>query len=309
MNCPYCKKKDVIKAGLRNTRQGLIQKYYCKRCQRYFSDKTEPYTHYPFHVMLYALQLYNQGYPLSQVKTQIGKKYRVSPPVRTMYSWIARYKEMLSFLSLRKKYSLHPDDLTTTHRLFHQQVYPFTYHHLKLNIASKKLPQLRRYINWVERNLPTKIFLNGPRASQAKVKDSKYIKNMTIIKKDHPETTLTSYALTLQKKQQSAHEAVEEFFLLNDATTVCTELPVFLNPKETQLFSINTPLTGHIDLVQIKDNRVYIMDYKPNLNNPSRYIDQLLAYKEAVHHRTRIPKKDIIPIAFNHHSYFEYHRI
>ena len=301
MNCTYCKKKDVIKAGLRNTRQGLIQKYYCKQCNRYFSDKTQPYTQYPFHVMLYALQLYNQGYPLSQVKRLLGKKYRVSPPVRTMYSWIAKYKHNLSFLPLRKKYSLHPENLTTTHRLFHQQVYPFTYHHLKLNIASKKLPQLRRYINWVERNLPTKIFLNGPRASQAETD-----KQITITKKEHPATTLTNYALSLQKKQQSAHGAVEEFFLLNDAHTVCIELPVFLNPKETTLFTIDTPLTGHIDLIQIKNKTLFIMDYKPNLNHPEKYKDQLLAYKEAVHHRTHIPKENIIPVAFNHHAFYEY---
>lgn len=301
MNCTYCGNKDVIKAGLRNTRQGPIQKYYCKTCKRYFSDKTQPYTQYPFHIMMHALQLYNQGYPLAQVKTLVGKKYRYSPPVRTMYSWIARYKQDLSFLPLRKKYSLQPDDLTTTHRLFHQQIYPFTYHHLKLNIASKKLPQLRRYINWVERNLPTKMFLSGPRASQAKTEYQVKTK-----KKIHPATTLTNYALTIKKKQQSAHESVEEFFLLNDATTVCIELPVFLNPKESSMFTIDAPLTGHVDLIQIKENNLYIMDYKPNLRHPEKYSDQLLAYKEAIHHRTRIPKDDIIPAAFNHHSYYEY---
>jgi transposase-like protein len=304
MICPHCANKNLIKAGLRNTtRQGVIQKYYCKNCKKYCSDKPQPHTHYPIQVILYGLQLYNKGYPLSKVKTLLGKKYRYSPPERTMYSWIARYRPLLSFLPLRKRFNLHPDDLTTTLRFHHQQVYPFSYHHLKLNIANKHLPQLKRYINWMTRNLSDKIFLQGPRASQESICQQN--NPVSVVEKKHDSSSLAALALHLKHKQQSAHEAVESFFLFNDAYTVCMELPVFLNPKETTLFDITSPLTGHIDLIQIRNNKLYIMDYKPNLNHPEKYAGQLLAYKQAIHHRTQIPKDHIITAVFNEYAYYE----
>ncbi|MCK4348442.1 MAG: PD-(D/E)XK nuclease family protein [Thermoplasmatales archaeon] len=69
--------------------------------------------------------------------------------------------------------------------------------------------------------------------------------------------------------------------------------------------NINTPLTGHIDLIQIKYDKLYILDYKPNLRHPEQYTSQLQLYKEAVHKRTIIPEENIIPCVFNEHSYYE----
>ena len=301
MKCPECNKdKNVIKAGLRDTRKGTIQRFYCKNCDTFFSDTKQPYTQYPLHVILYTLQLYNQGYPVKKAKTLTGRKYSYSPPIQTIYSWLKKYNDTLTFIKLRKKFTIDPNSLVTIHRLKHQQIYPFTYHNLKLNIHSKQLPQLKRYINWIERSLPTKMFLSGPRASSTKVDYTlKPKQKNSIIPK------LTKLALTTSQKSKSAHETVEQFFLINDSTTVCTELPVFINPKEIDSLNINTPLTGHIDLIQIKYDKLYILDYKPNLRHPEQYTSQLQLYKEAVHKRTIIPEENIIPCVFNEHSYYE----
>jgi len=302
MKCPHCNSdKHTTKAGLRHTRQGIIQKYYCKHCDKYFTDKTQPHTQYPLQVILYTLQCYNQGHPVKKAKTLTGKKYRYSPPERTIYSWINRYQNILTFLKLRKHYTIHPENLITTHRFHHQQIYPFTYHNLKLNLKSKHLPQLRRYVNWVERHLPTKIFLNGPRASQCTINQE-----ITVKQKETIAPELARFAMATKRKNQSVHEVVEQFFLINDSTTICTELPVFLNPKETNLFNIETPLTGHIDLIQIRNNILYIMDYKPNLRHPEKHASQLIAYKEAIQKRTAIPYSKIKTAVFNEHSYFEF---
>ena len=242
MKCLHCNdSKYVIKAGLRNTRQGTIQKYYCKTCGKYFTDKTQPHSQYPLHVILYTVESYNKGYTVKQAKKLTGKKYRYSPPTRTIYSWINRYQDILNMLKLRKKYNLDPEELLKTYRFQHQQIYPFTYHNLKLNLYSKKLPQLRRYINWIKRSLPTKIFLNGPRASSTEFKHNKKTKQ-----KKSNITELTKLALTTSQKNKSAHGTIEQFFLINDSNTICTELPVFINPDETDIIKLDLPLTGHI---------------------------------------------------------------
>lgn len=148
MICPDCKiDENVIKNGLRSTKKGKIQRYYCKDCRISFSDSSAPKTEYPENVILYTLELYNRGYPVKEAKKLTGKRYQYSPPRSTIYTWIKRYRDTLTFLKLRKKYNIDPTTLTTTNNFQHQQVYPFTYHHLKLNIHSKQRPELRRYIN------------------------------------------------------------------------------------------------------------------------------------------------------------------
>ena len=89
---------------------------------------------------------------------------------------------------------------------------------------------------------------------------------------------LTKLALTTSQNSKSAHEAVEQFLLINDAATVCSELPIFINPKEIESLDIHTPLTGHIDLIQIKYDTLFILDYKPNLLHPEQYTDNCQDY-------------------------------
>ncbi|MFW6196414.1 MAG: PD-(D/E)XK nuclease family protein [Thermoplasmatota archaeon] len=301
MKCPDCNTSDsVVKDGTRDTKLGEIQKYHCKKCDKYFSEKKLPNTQCPPKVIFYTLEQYNRGYPVKKAKTRTGKKYHNSPPTRTIYSWINKYRDTLTFLKLRKKFGLNPDELTTTHRFRHQQIYPFTYHDLKLHLSAKDFPQLRRYISWVERSLEREMFLKGPRASSMTIENE-----LKANEKDTIAQELCRYALLTQRRKESPHEAVERFFLINDSKTICSELPVFLNPDETERLDIDTPLTGHIDLIQWRFGNLYIMDYKSNLKYPETHTSQLYWYKEALHQRTSIPKNKIIPAVFNEHGYYE----
>ena len=72
---------------------------------------------------------------------------------------------------------------------------------------------------------------------------------------------------------------------------------------------LETPLTGHIDLIQERFGKIYIMDYKTNLNNPENHASQLHLYREALHQRTSIPKDKIVPVVFNEHDYYEFKQI
>ena len=164
------------------------------------------------------------------------------------------------------------------------------------------IPVDRRYINWLERSLDRKMFLSGPRCSSL---DIDHIPEPE--EKQNITTELTHLALNSQPKNsnKSPHETVEEFFLINDSSTVATELPVFIRENETDL-GINEPITGHIDLIQIRYKDLYILDYKPNLNRPELYASQLQLYKQAIQKRTSIPKNKIHTAAFNRHAYYEF---
>jgi transposase-like protein len=301
MNCPRCDSDRVVKAGIRNTRKGAVQKYMCRSCSGHFSDTKQPYSQYPIKVILHAVELHNMGYPVSSVRTEIGKRYPYSPPIRTIYSWLKRYEETLNFEKIRKKYDIQPEEVIRGKEFDHQQVFPFRYHQLKLNIHNRRFPGIRRYIGWVERSLPDKMFLSGPRASSTRVKSK-----LTPRKREDPVTELCRLSLMRMSNRRSAHDSIENFFLINDDRTVCTELPVFINPKEARDLSIRKPLTGHVDIIQVFKGGVRILDYKPNLNHPENHTSQLSLYRRCLTRRTSIPEREISIGVFNEHDFYEF---
>ncbi len=146
------------------------------------------------------------------------------------------------------------------------------------------------------------MFLSGPRCSSLDVDH-----NLEAKEKDNTIPDLTQLAFNSQPKNtdKSHHETVEDFFLINDSNTVATELPVFINPKETDI-DVDDPITGHIDLIQIEYENFYILDYKPNLNKPERHASQLQLYRKAMQERTSIPEDKVHTAVFNEHAYYEY---
>lgn len=58
----------------------------------------------------------------------------------------------------------------------------------------------------------------------------------------------------------TSHERMQTFLMLSDRASVAVEVPVWMTPKESQLFDSN--LTGHIDLIRLTD-KIEIWDYKP----------------------------------------------
>jgi len=216
MRCPDCgENNNTIKHGIRETDKGTVQKYFCKNCDTHFSSSKRQYTQYPEHVILFTLEMYNLGHPVKKVKSLTGKKYKYSPPTRTIYSWIKRYRETLTFLRLRKKFDIHPDNVITTQRFDHLQVYPFKYHSLKMHLAAKEFPQLRRYISWVERSLPDEMFLKGPRASSTEITNGKVLKPK---QKDTIASKLSDLALTTKSNDESKHD-VQDFVLSSSLST------------------------------------------------------------------------------------------
>jgi ATP-dependent exoDNAse (exonuclease V) beta subunit len=99
--------------------------------------------------------------------------------------------------------------------------------------------------------------------------------------KDSPACRMTNLALELVKTKKERHEKVEEFFLVNDSATVAVEVPVYLTEKES---GFKKPLTGHIDLIQVRGNRIHILDYKPD--REGNVANQLRLYAKCLKKRT-----------------------
>ena len=110
---------------------------------------------------------------------------------------------------------------------------------------------------------------------------------------------MTDLALELAKTKSERHEKVEDFFLINDSATVAVEVPVYLTENES---GFDKPLTGHIDLVQVRGNRVHILDYKSEKGG--NVAAQLALYAQCLKKRTGL--SEITCAYFDENAYFQF---
>jgi len=95
---------------------------------------------------------------------------------------------------------------------------------------------------------------------------------------------------------RTAHSNVEVYMLEHDAKTIAVELPIWMQEHELDayraLFDTEEPLTGHIDILRVEDDKVWVWDYKPNADKEKHASCQLLFYAIMLSTRTGIPLED-----------------
>jgi ATP-dependent exoDNAse (exonuclease V) beta subunit len=116
-------------------------------------------------------------------------------------------------------------------------------------------------------------------------------------------TRLTNLGLALVKTKKERHQVIENFFLINDSVTIASEIPVYLLKNESDF---GNDLVGHIDLIQVRNNKIYILDYKPEIVNEKTAFNQLSLYARALSTRTKIQKSEIICSYFNNNCYIQF---
>ena len=127
---------------------------------------------------------------------------------------------------------------------------------------------------------------------------------------------MAELALNLASSNKERHNAVQDFFLINDSTTIAVEVPVYLTNWDVNYYknqngfildlsSYKTPVTGHIDILQIRNGLLHILDYKPEADkiNP---IEQLTIYALALSRKLNLPLYYFKCAWFDESNYFEF---
>jgi hypothetical protein len=311
LTCPHCLKNKVsVKIGKRNTKYGEVQRYKCKNCGKTFSDRPFKHVTYPPEIIFTAISFYNLGNTKKKVANILQQKFNVDVPIPTIHSWLNRYKDVCTFTVQRKRYKLDPNTVIRSKKLHHVQVYNFKYHQLKLNFAAKNFPNLRNFINEMYIHCPNKVFRSkGPRCSTLRIpfKPRKVTKQNNALK-------LAGYALQMAKSNRDRHQKIQDFMLINDSATVAIELPVFFNSneltnKEKSTYGIDFlgTLTGHIDILQVRFNKIHVLDFKPDANKEDLHsAEQVFLYTLALSKRTGIPLSTFTCAYFDNMNYFQF---
>lgn len=241
---------------------------------------------------------------------------------RTLQSWIAAYRPLTTYARLRTrgKSLFPPHQVIRSVRFHHRQVYRYQMHRGKLalllreDLQHRRFAPVRDYLDTMAEACPHHLFRTGLRASDVAGKFD--LGTVAIREKTNHATRLATLALQAVSRRIMRHETLQRFMLATDSVTVATEVPVYLTPEDvTSLrteagfhipIEIATVLTGHIDVLQIRNGAVHILDYKPNAAK-EKPIEQLMFYALALSRRTGLRLYDFTCTWFDEHHYFEFY--
>lgn len=168
-------------------------------------------------------------------------------------------------------------------KTFHHRIpYIFSFDEKKIKESenSHKRKFLEYAVDLLEMRLPDG-FSHPPRASGMR------FPRLQCHEVDHPLKEFARCAHRVSSKG-SRHERMETFLMLSDRASVAVEVPVWMTPRESQLFDSN--LTGHIDLVRLTD-KIEIWDYKPYASREIFASCQVYWYCRMLSARLRIDLK------------------
>lgn len=292
--CPNCSSKNIIKKGKNKNKLQTIQRYKCKQCSKLFTLNLIKHKTYPIKIILNAISYYNLGNSLKTSSEIINKQFKTALNPQTINNWLKEFKEICTFQRIRNKAIKYKKNNMITRRTFHhnQQPYLYQYHNSKIHFL-KNYPKLKNYLIKIKDNCPNHLFNNNTRCSKINLK-----LNFKKIKKFNHACKLAELALKLTNDNKSRHQILD--MLINDTATIATEIPVHLNYND-QL------LTGHIDFLQLKFNKLYIIDYKPEAEKEKHAQSQIYLYTLALSRLTNTNIKHFICAYFNNKNYFEFY--
>jgi len=314
----------LVRNGKRKLRSGPVQVYRCRRCGGYFSNRGLKHGSYDARTVLRAISLYNLGYTLGQTKREMGRRFHRRVPLSTIGSWVRRYSGACTYSRLRDRgRELYPPgEIVFSQRLRHQQVYGFKVHRAKLDLAPRR-PEHRRFSRLREyllkipsERFPHHIFrVSDPNLDQRASELDVDLLEAAKFERHNLANRLAGLGLMLARTNRERHPCVQEFMLINDSATVACEVPVYLTNKDIEYFQGNgftfdfknyrTPITGHIDLLQIRNGLIHILDYKPEARKVGP-VEQLTTYALALASRTRLAVRDFKCAWFDDRECFEF---
>lgn len=327
LSCPECASKEIKKHSISKTKLQVIQRYFCKNCRKTFTLKPAESKgkSYPLQLILQSLSLYSLGNSQADISEILSKKFEIRIPQKTISNWTKEFKQTTTFSRLRReaKSEFSPENIIESYELLHNNLnYKYQIHNFKLNYLTNNNEKLQRLKIYLEKiptsDFPHHIFKPNYNTEQ-KLDRSSQVKfetlNINPLRKQNLANKLCQLALNLARTNRERHQAVQDFFITNDSTTIATEIPVYLTHDDLLYFNANnfslnpevfkTPVTGHIDILQIRNNLIHILDYKPEASriNPTH---QLTVYALALASRTKLPLTSFKAAWFDESNYYEF---
>jgi PD-(D/E)XK nuclease superfamily len=193
-------------------------------------------------------------------------------------------------------------------KLYHRQIYSYAYHRPKLDLlrtgrldnkraGDTHLACVADFLERIPSTCPHDLFRHDAdpksRASQAHPEFAA-ISRLTVNRKQNAATDAAALIIPAVGNNKLRHETLQHFMLANDSVTLAIEIPIWLREHDIAALewqlgveiaprTSQTPrvITGHIDLLQVRNGAVHVLDYKPDAST-NKPIAQLAIYALAL---------------------------
>lgn len=321
--CPHCDSKNISRRGTRKKKYETLQRYICKDCKRSFVPPKAKGKSFPLKVILEGLSYYNIGYSAEESCRRLKEDSGLDVKPSTLYDWVGEFEPLCRYSRLRK-YGLKmytPNQTIQSAHLFHRQVYDFSVHRAKLALTLQenkhgKFGNLREFLEAVQVECPHQLFKEGQRTSELKVNFD--LRKVVLRGKRNFATRIAGLALQAVSDNKMRHQALQRFMLCNDSVTVAVEVPVYMDSGDIEHMqdelgfkipvNLEKTLTGHIDILQIRNGAVHILDYKPKASagKTKSAMTQLTLYAIALSRLTGLRLYDFKCAWFDENNYYEF---
>ncbi len=321
--CPYCS-GNIVKRGTRKKKYEEIQIYYCKNCDKKFTPAITKHKTYPLKLIMDALTLYNRLNPTEKIPEMIREKYGIQITSRIISDWLKEYEQYIPFLRMRefaaKKYE--KKELIEESKLFHQQIYNFKYHRAKLDLILNeefrhyRFKPLQEFLELITAECPNQIFQNSTKRA-SEFKNIFSLDQVKITPKNNAAVKTANFVTQAISNNKMRHQVLQDFMLSNDSVTVATEIPLLMNSDDLRHYkhelNYNVPIelndneyiTGHADIIQVRNGSIHLMDYKPSADKENP-ISQLTIYALALSRLTGIRLYHMKCAWFDENNYYEF---
>jgi len=310
--CPKCNSKNLIKEDKLKNKILLKQRYSCKDCgEKFSSDSNIKFKTYPAKAVLDAISYYNKGLSLSGVCKEVGRRYKIKVSKSTVGNWVKEFKELCSYNRIRKASKVEGEMIVS--KVFnHLQTYVYMYHKDKVKrFVNRYFAGIRDYLKRVVSDCPDSMFVSSDslRCSKVRISDDVDVKV-----KDNAACKLASLAVKAASNNYQRHSTIQKFMVANDTSTIGVEVPVWMTADEVGKYGFldkvekGKNITGHIDLLQIRYGRIYVLDYKPGAGKEDmeKVVSQLFMYALALSERTGVWLRNIRCAWFDSSGYYEF---
>lgn len=328
--CPYCRGTAVTRKGARRNKFASVPVFFCKACAKRFTKSLLKHRTYPAPVILSAINRYHRLATAEEAAKATARAFGLPVTARAVRQWATDFGDVLPFRRLRATVAKIQADRATRkmiveHRLLHGLVYDFKFHRGKAALlfarsANRHLASMQDFLERVPRDCPHDLFRANHRERKrraSKMGKRFLLDEVTITRRDNVAVAMAKTTLQTVTKNTERHSAVQEFMLVNDAATVAVEVPITLTAEDLAHFrerlGFFIPMdmeggqaaTGHIDILQVRNGKIHILDYKPGAEK-EKPIEQLMVYALALSRRTRLPLYHFVCAWFDDRHYWEF---
>jgi hypothetical protein len=175
------------------------------------------------------------------------------------------------------------------------QAYGFMLHNWKLREFCGQ-DSLRQYLSGLGP------WIDGYFASGSRCSELRNVESADIIEKRNFLCDAAARILGACEELRERHSVLEGYLVYNDSSTIAAEVPVFMFDKDVG------KIHGHIDLVQVRFGKIWVVDYKPGARSVDRMkvASQLYWYARGLSYRAKIPLSDIRCCWFDSEVCFEF---